>query len=303
MIENALPILVLAFNRPDLLEGLLDELKSNNCTNVYVSIDGPRDENENDTRLVSECVQIARCYVNEDHLNVCTVNLGCKLGVVAGIEWFFKVESAGLILEDDIRFNSEFLQFIAASLEKYEYNLEVGSISGFTPLGLNSQVSESSDCYFHPYFSSWGWATWKSRWNFYDLNPSDWKVVLSNMKMSPAERNFWANKFDLVFKNQIDTWDYQFIYASFKYGWKTLVPRENLISNVGFREDATHTKNYREFRVSNKSNFHFASSSWPATTSIDEKIAIRVLRSQYGVKSDFFSHIRYSLTAFLRRFK
>lgn len=302
MIENTLPILVLAFNRPDLLKGLLDLLKSSNCTNVYVSIDGPRRENENDTHLVSECVQIARYYVDEDHLNVCTVNRGCKLGVVAGIEWFFGAESAGLILEDDIRFNLKFLEFIAASLEKYEYNLGVGSISGFTPLGLSNQVSGSSDSYFHPYFSSWGWATWKSRWNFYDLNPSDWKRVLSEMKMSPAERNFWTNKFDLVFNNQIDTWDYQFIYASFKYGWKTLVPRENLISNIGFREDATHTKNHRDFPVSSKPNFNFASSSWPTTTSVDEKMAIRVLRSQYGVKLDLFSRIRYSLKVFLRRF-
>ena len=302
MIKNTLPILVLAFNRPDLLKELLGVLKSNNCTNVYVSIDGPRDSNENDTRLVSECVQIARCYVDENRLNVSALNRGCKLGVVAGIEWFFGIESAGLILEDDIRFNSQFLEFIATSLEKYEYILEVGSISGFTPLEPGNQIPNGSDSYFHPYFSSWGWATWKSRWDFYELNPSDWKAILAEKKMLPAERNFWAGKFDLVFKNQIDTWDYQFIYASFKYDWKTLVPKENLISNVGFREDATHTKNLREFRVSNKSYLNFGSSSWPTSTSINEKIASRVLNAQYGVKLDLFSRIKFSLKAFLRRF-
>ncbi|CAN1484218.1 hypothetical protein MCERE3_00032 [Candidatus Nanopelagicaceae bacterium] len=299
---NNLPILVLAFNRPDLLKEQLEFLKSQKCSNLYISIDGPRVDRPGEALLVSSCIQLARMNVPEDRLNIYEFNQGCKLGVVGGIKWFFEKESSGLILEDDIRFNPILLEFVADSLIRYEFDFEVGSISGFSSLELSRKESLGANSYFHPYFSSWGWATWKSRWDYYSLESSNWQELESFKSMSSLEKSFWNKKFVSVFNDSLDTWDYQFILAGLKYGWKTLVPRINLVANVGFRPDGTHTRNHREFHLGNIALSEFRENEWPDSNSIDSKIARMVLQSQYGVRSNLLSRVKYLVKVFFYRF-
>lgn len=56
------------------------------------------------------------------------------------------------------------------------------------------------------------------------------------------EMQFWLNIYDKVYLGQIDTWDYQWDFAKRVNSGLGIVPKMNLISNIGFREDATHTK-------------------------------------------------------------
>ena len=302
MPTNNLPILVLAFNRPDLLKEQLDFLGNQNCSNIYISIDGPRDGREDEASLVNDCIELARKCIPDDKINFFDVNQGCRLGVVGGINWFFRKESSGLILEDDVRFNPLLLQFTANALSKYEYDSRVGSISGYTPLNLSQVECMGANSFFHPYFSSWGWATWKTRWEKYSLDPTDWKQVLSDKKMSKLEKAFWSKKFSSVFDNSMDTWDYQFIFSNFKFGWNTLVPRINLVANVGFRPDATHTHNYREFHLSKALDLDLHEHYWPSSTIVVDGISRNILRSQYGVRIDSISSIRHKVKALFYRF-
>ena len=53
----------------------------------------------------------------------------------------------------------------------------------------------------------------------------------------------WKRIFDRVSNGEIDTWDYQWMYACFKNEGLCLVPHVNLISNIGYGADATHTGN------------------------------------------------------------
>ena len=61
-------------------------------------------------------------------------------------------------------------------------------------------------------------------------------------KMSDrAERDTWTNIFDRVYRGEIDTWDYQWTACVWYYGGLTATPNVNLVTNIGFGPDATHT--------------------------------------------------------------
>ncbi len=302
MLSHTLPILVLAFNRPDLLKDQLEFLNSHNCSTVYISIDGPRKGKFNEDSLVAECIDLARKYIPENRINIFSANQGCRLGVVGGINWFFERESCGLILEDDVRFNPLFLHFAAVALSRYEFEFSVGSISGYTPIDLSQNECMGANTFFHPYFSSWGWATWRSRWEKYSLEQSDWEQVLLEKRMPRLERTFWREKFSSVFDDSMDTWDYQFILSNFRFGWNTLVPRANLVTNVGFRPDATHTRNHRDFALNEAFDLDVNEHDWPNSTVANDEISRIILRRQYGVRVDLFSLIKHQIKAIIYRF-
>lgn len=51
----------------------------------------------------------------------------------------------------------------------------------------------------------------------------------------------WSRLFDDVRSGTVDTWDVQWCYTAWKERWQSLLPRYNLVSNIGFGVDATHT--------------------------------------------------------------
>ena len=53
----------------------------------------------------------------------------------------------------------------------------------------------------------------------------------------------WSEKFDIIHSGVVDTWDVQWMYTCWRQRGLSIVPNVNLISNIGFRPDATHTKN------------------------------------------------------------
>lgn len=55
------------------------------------------------------------------------------------------------------------------------------------------------------------------------------------------ESRYWCEIFDAVYDGRIDTWDYQWILALWEHSFLTILPGVNLISNIGFDGQATHT--------------------------------------------------------------
>jgi len=107
------PILVLAFNRPERLRGLIARLREVRPASLFLSVDGPRQNSESDARLVFEVQQLVAeidwpCDV---HTNFRSENLGCGRAVSTGIDWFFRNVDSGIILEDDVLPNPAFSAF------------------------------------------------------------------------------------------------------------------------------------------------------------------------------------------------
>ncbi|MDC0357817.1 hypothetical protein OAO01_03300, partial [Oligoflexia bacterium] len=101
--------------------------------------------------------------------------------------------------------------------------------------------------YYSIYTLIWGWATWRRTWQQYqvdmrDLDEFKKKGKIKTVTANPEEQNYWLSIFDKVKNGEIDTWDYQLMFSVWNQGGLGILPNVNMVSNLGFGEDATHTK-------------------------------------------------------------
>ena len=235
-------VLVTAFNRPDLLKSLLNFLEPFQLR-VYLHVDGPREANDDDQSAMKEIFVIASSFsLAEAHFH--DSNLGCRESMECGLDWFFRREPEGIILEDDLVPSEDFILFALEMLEFHRDNPAVWMISGH-PQGLLRPQKVPS--YLSKYAHIWGWATWASRWELHQKHLTWWTdYKLSDeyrrLHRLKQERKYWNGYIDLVMNGAIDTWDLQFQASMWRNHGLNLSSSQRLVENVGFRADATHTK-------------------------------------------------------------
>jgi len=240
------PILFLIFNRPDTTFRVFEEIKKVKPKKLYLSSDGPR--NFKEAIVVSKLRNDVLNNVDWD-CEVKTLfrpnNLGCGKSVSGSLKWFFENEIEGIVLEDDCLPSQSFFVFCQDLLIKYRHKKDVYMISGDGRATQKNLVN--GDYCFVKYPMIWGWAAWSRSWDNYDFQISSWNtnksVVLNNISSNKSTRRYWREIFDKCFKGEIDTWDYQFAYSILNSNGLCIVPKLNLISNIGFGPDATHTFN------------------------------------------------------------
>lgn len=241
-------VLLIAFNRPDLVQMCLEAIAEAKPRRLYVAIDGPRPTHPDDSQLIEESRQVVTQGVHwpcEVFVRMRSENLGCRVGVVDALDWFFTREEEGIILEDDCIAHPEFFDFCAVLLERYRDNNRVLSIGGDNSGNVEFQGCWSYGFVRHP--AVWGWATWRRAWMLYDRDMTKWREIretplVSVMFPDETEAMLRSDNFDSVLDGRIDTWDYQWSATCHTLDALTVMPAKNLISNVGFRADGTHTR-------------------------------------------------------------
>ena len=239
-------VLFLVFNRLDTTKQVFEAIREAKPPRLYIAADGARESKNGEDEKVKEVREYILSHIDWD-CEVKTLfreqNNGCKMAVSGAIDWFFKNEEMGIILEDDCLPSQSFFWFCEELLERYKDDQDIYLISGDGR--ATSQISIESDYGFIKYPLIWGWASWARTWKNYSPTLTDWPKektkIISNVSRYKGTRMYWENIFDRMYDNEIDTWDYQFAYLLLKNSGMCIVPRINLISNVGFGEDATHT--------------------------------------------------------------
>ena len=61
-------------------------------------------------------------------------------------------------------------------------------------------------------------------------------------RQDPTFTSYWTETFDRCSRGEIDTWDYQWTFACWSHNGLTCLPARNLVTNIGFGLNATHTK-------------------------------------------------------------
>lgn len=242
------PVAFLIFNRPDTTERVFAEIARAKPPKLLVVADGARlnrpgeEEKVVATRAILERID----WDCEILTNFSDVNLGCKRRMSSGIDWVFEQVEEAIILEDDCLPDPTFFRFCEELLDRYRHDQRIGMISGDN-FQFGRRRNDDS-YYFSKYVHIWGWATWRDRWiNSYDVSLSKWPDIrdggwLTDLLGNANEAPYWENIFELVYRGEIDTWDYQWVFANWLGSRMSIMPTVNLISNIGFaREDATHT--------------------------------------------------------------
>jgi hypothetical protein len=232
------PILFLIFNRPELTSITFSRIREIKPKYLFVSADGPR---HNVFADIEKC-NITRRIVKENIDWDCKItyyfnqnNLGCGLAVSSAISWFFDHVDFGIILEDDCLPNISFFSFCSNLLNKYNFNNKITHIGGH-----NCQMGYKrgyADYYFSRFTHIWGWATWKRAWKNYNFNDIDLDLILTH----PYNKIFPSKLLKDFIENKVDTWDIQWHYCNFINNNYAIIPNINLVDNIGFHSEATHT--------------------------------------------------------------
>jgi hypothetical protein len=242
------PVLFLIFNRPQTTSRVFGAIRRARPERLYVAADGARASRGGEAERVAETRRIANSV--DWPCRVATLfrdeNLGCKRAVSSAIDWLFENESEGIILEDDTVPIPSFFTYAEALLERYRDDDRVMMINGSN---LISQHYRAPHSYFmSSYAHVWGWASWRRAWQHYDIGVVDWPELKAADELAAmvvgsrrAWRRHWYPIFDAVHAGRIDTWDYQWTYALLKRRGLALTPKFNLVRNIGFGTNATHT--------------------------------------------------------------
>ena len=246
------PVLLLIFRRPETTRRVFEAIRQARPTRLYVAADGPRPDHPTDAERCAE----ARAVVQEIDwpCDVFTLfqekNLNCGLGPVTALNWFFGQEPEGIILEDDCVPAPSFFWFCAELLARYRHEARVMHIGGnnFGSEARQAPAPEALSYHFSTQRNSWGWATWRRAWQLYDYHLTDFQAVvaagtLNEAFTGPLEKYYRLGKMAgvLALPQPPDVWDYQWEYTIARHHGLYIVPAVNLVGNIGFGHDSTHT--------------------------------------------------------------
>ena len=243
MTTSYLPVLVIAFNRPEHTQRLLQRLAIQGIQRIYVSIDGPR--NVLEKAKCEEVLAVTKTFEHEMEIYVLyrDRNLGCGIGVTSALDWFFSHVNFGIILEDDCLPQDGFFEYFDDFFSK---------IGDYEKLGVTMASAHNPFRTYHrdvvsKYFLIQGWGSTKDNWqavrrDYFNLSFPRFSND-TNETRSLSEGIFWWANATRARVGSVDTWDSMFCDRMWALGKKCLIPSTNLIQNSGFGEAATHTKN------------------------------------------------------------
>lgn len=240
------PIAFFIFNRPQQTEKVFETIRQAKPSKLFIVADGPREGISED---VTKCLQTREIVSRVDWdcvilTNFSDFNMGCKYRVSSGIDWVFSQVEEAIIIEDDCLPHPSFFPYCNELLKKYKHDTRITSISGHNSQLKDSRISDSY--YFSRYDCVWGWATWRRAWGNYDLDMKSWETIcdgnwLMDVLGNASAVKQWQRIFQITYDGNIDTWDYQWRFACWIQSGLTILPNINLVSNIGFGADATHT--------------------------------------------------------------
>lgn len=299
------PLLLLVFNRPHNTRRVFEAVRAARPARLFIAADGPRPDRPGEAQRCAE----VRAIVSAVDWPCCvetffrSENAGLRIAVAEAISWFFSKVEYGIILEDDVLPRPEFFPFCAELLDRYRDTQEVMMIAGTNPAEGKADFGASYS--FSGYALIWGWATWKRAWQKYDgelesLGPDSGMSVLSSFHCATRGfRMMWSRNLREVKSGRINTWDYQWVYTLFSNRGACIVPRVNLVENIGFGEDATHTFSLPSWMKRDSSRVLDRPLRHPARIQLDVRLDTAIARDHSGLTT--WSEFKFLVRAFLVR--
>jgi len=240
------PIVLTLFNRPETTRRVLQSIRVARPERLLVVADGPRKDRPGEAELCRQTRALLDevdwpCEILREFADT---NLGCRRRMSSGLDWAFSHCEEAIVLEDDCLPHESFFPYCEELLARYRDDPEIMVISG-TNFQFDADTTTDS-YYFSRYPLIWGWATWSSAWRLYDLQMKNWPELRDGNWLEKLLRRrhavqYWRHTFESAWKG-FDTWDYALVFACWLHNGLAIHPRHNLVSNIGFNANATHTR-------------------------------------------------------------
>jgi len=299
--RQAAPVVLFVFNREHVTRTMIAALREAQVPRLYVVADGPRDGIAGDISSVAATRAVLKEIDWPCQLEVLSSeqNLGIKASYERGLASVFEQEQEAIILEDDCIPNSTFFRFCNELLQRYRSDEKVLQISG---MSLNDRPPAPSNTSYHfsRYPLCWGWATWRRSWNLYDASMSAWGGELDRKWLSDFfETRQAIDYWDYLFsknKDSLEHWDYCWMLACWKAAGFAIHPNRNLISNIGFDQQSTHTKDARSIFARLATTAMTFPLTHPDEITVNaEHDAVIELKLYSGALQALFGHVRNNL--------
>ena len=254
MNKKLAPIVVFSYNRPDHLERTLEALSKNDLANdsvLYIYCDGARPNATEEQKMrVEENRMVARAIAGfkEVHIVESVLNKGLSYSIINGVTEMLNIYGRVIVLEDDIVTSPLFLRYMNLALDYYEDRPSVMSISADSPMEVGDSIPADYD--YDVFVSlrptSWGWGTWKNRWERVDWSMEYLVEFLKHPKQIEAFGRLGDDMTPMLIsqsEGKIDSWAIRFSFAHFCEHAVSIFPCTSYIENIGFDGTGVHCGN------------------------------------------------------------
>jgi len=233
--------LILAYRRHENALKILAKLSQSGIKEVYIAIDGPKSdfEYQKQEEFVRDAIEYCKIHFVNLRILRREKNQGIAVAVISAIDWFFKNEIRGIILEDDLEFATEFLEYADDALNFFKDDYEVWTVSGNQFFEVATSINVNSWC---NYPLIWGWATWQDRWIEIRKEILSGSENILDFRLKCRVANFWKAGLGRSRRGQIDSWAVPFAARQRSLGKFTILPKANLVKNSGIENEASHSK-------------------------------------------------------------
>jgi hypothetical protein len=235
---NAPPVVVFAYNRPDLLARTLASVRSRAVPALYAYSDGAKTAADADGVAAVRRL-LASVDWTEVRLVERTENLGLGRSILDGVSAVLREHDRVVILEDDIELAPGTYEWFAAALSQYEHDRRVMSISAWnhprvTPHGLGGR----------PFFSgranSWGWATWTRAWDGMLAETALEKLAIAQRAGVAADMYGTDIPEQAAVEAEWNIWAVRLVAHHMAHGGLVLHPGEPYARHIGWDPRGTH---------------------------------------------------------------
>lgn len=246
------PILLIGYNRPELLKKRLEEIGHFEFKYLYISIDG---SNLSVASKIKQVIRESKPLLQ--HIEVVNTkfhkqNLGLTKHITGAISDILQNYRYLVVVEDDVQLSKNFYLNMLNGLNLLEKHKIKGIVTGFSPIELTKYQRNKNFWRLTRYTPIWGWSCSAEIWSSYkyDISTENITLELSKSlvwnKLSENQKNIWTGRFQKIQKYPFSTWDMQLQYLSFKESFTNLCPFSRITNNQGFSDSrAVHTKGKR----------------------------------------------------------
>lgn len=234
--------LLFTYNRSYHTRAVLEALSKSNRLpqKLFVFQDGFKNNRDvEEWQKVNEFIKgIEWC---EAEIIVSEINKGLAASIVSGITYVFDKYDAIIVLEDDCVPDVSFMDFMYQCFEKYQNNKKIFSVSGYAyPVVLEKGTHDIYGC---GRVSSWGWGTWKDRWEYFE---KDYELVKKLRQEKEFSRNLamWGMDLESMLvgnvRGECDSWAVFWALNVIAKEGICINPYESLIRNIGLDGSGTN---------------------------------------------------------------